>query len=268
MSLLSNITNLFRRGQQPVSRSEPETQSAPASHLRFRVEGEELTPEVESLDEYYSAYAVEYEAEELLKAARSRSEVAAKLEANGKKLSGTVDSEGRTLEVTVEGPQFQVPNYLEGPKNLMVDKTFSDQDSSEPEAIRAQQILATVDAWERSAQGLDNQSSDFNPDSQEVVAVHQPVVPGDQVMPQTFAWTGPHTEEKTPFTGFDIESSQGHLKVNGSFGGGPTYGASLESHRSEERLSAVLSRPEMGLIEKVEWNISEATLHYEKLKKG
>ena len=161
--------------------------------------------------------------------------------------------------------------YADGATNLLSEQTVNYSPGSLPEdetGKRAAEIVNSVAAWETLAQGLDGQAMDLNPSSREVVAAHLQAPAGEAAMSQTFAERGPDGHEKTPFSSFDLESSQGHLLVAGSFGQGPTFGATLESKREGNLLSAVLSRPEIGVVEKVEWNTSDAVLHYEKLKKG
>lgn len=163
------------------------------------------------------------------------------------------------------------PRYADGATNLLSEQTVTYSPGRLPEdetGKRAAEIVQSVAAWEAMAQQLDGQMADLNPSSREVVAAHLQAPAGEAAMTQTFAERGPESLQKTPFTSFDLESSQGHLLVSGSFGQGPTFGATLESNREGNLLTAVLSRPELGIVEKVEWNTSDAVLHYEKLKKG
>lgn len=178
--------------------------------------------------------------------------------------AGSWNAQTQTLTLFPRNPYPPLPNYADGATQRVLDSI----PENDADKRRALQILESAQSWEQAAKALDGGDFDLNPRWNEIVAAARPAPKGEAVLTSTFVRTGSREEDRLPFTGFDLEASPNHLKVLGSLGDGPGYGAALEARRTDGTLTVTLSRPEDGLVERVEWNTSEAILHYEKLKKG
>lgn len=141
-------------------------------------------------------------------------------------------------------------------------------------AQRASEIIQSSVFWEKIGLSLDGTPADFNPAPEGVVAaaLSNDALKGlaqTDALGEAFSWTGEQGKDKLPYQYFDLEKTPtSFLIAGGNAEGTASYGASLSGKRSDTKLSLVLDRPEIGRREKVEWNIAEGIIAYEKSKKG
>lgn len=183
--------------------------------------------------------------------------------------SGFTQEEDSLPEIGQGSFQISADGKVSAPnaQSLAEAKTLAPQREM---AHRAEELIGSWKVWSEKGKGLDQTDGDFSKNVGTVVAPdlsgQELGIPDGDPMLSTQRWVGEYHEESAPYTSFDVEVSDGKLKVGASDSWddyqGVKYDTELSGSKTDSQVNITLRNNE--LVETVQWNIQDGTVNYKK----